>query len=231
MTKPIENPAAEVSKGPKPATYKIKVDKLDLETGNPTVTGRELLTLAGKTPPERYQLHQRTKGGRLEEVTLDGTVDLREPGVERFITLPLDQTEGEAAQPRRDFALLEPDVAALDAFGLRWEAVSEGGVARVVIRNYPVPAGYNLAQADICLRLDPGYPTTQIDMVYVFPHLARADGYPIRALVSDIFEGKTWQGWSRHRTADNPWRPDIDDIGTHLRLVDFWFAAELKKAA
>ena len=230
MTRPNKNPA-EDTKGPKPAAYKLKIDKLDLETGNPAPTGRELLALAGKTPPERYQLHQRTNGGRLEEVPLDGTVDLREPGVERFITLPLDQTEGEGVAPRRDFALPETDLVALNALGLRWEAVSEGGVTRVVIRDYPVPAGYNVGKADIFLRLDPSYPTTQIDMVYVFPHLARTDGYPIRSLVSDLFEGKTWQGWSRHRTSANPWRPDIDDIGTHLRLVDFWFAAELQKAA
>lgn len=98
MTRPNKNPA-EDTKGPKPAAYKLKIDKLDLETGNPAPTGRELLALAGKTPPERYQLHQRTNGGRLEEVPLDGTVDLREPGVERFITLPLDQTEGEGVAP------------------------------------------------------------------------------------------------------------------------------------
>lgn len=215
---------------PKPESFKIKIDKLDRETKNPTPTGRELLLLAEKTPPERYQMHQRLHGGALKEIKLDDQVDLREPGVERFVTLPLDQTEGEAA-PRRDFVLPENDVLALESLGLRWEAIAEGGVARVVIRDYPVPPGYVQDKADIFLRLDPSYPTTQIDMVYVHPHLVRADGLPIRYLISDILEGKSWQGWSRHRTDANPWRPDVDDIGTHLRLVDFWFANELTKAA
>ena len=228
MTKPIDHPAE--NKKPKPESFKIKIDKLDLETENPLPTGRELLLLAGKMPVERYQIHLRTKGGALEAVGLDATVDLRQPGVERFVTLPLDQTEGEA-EPRRDFAMAENDLLALDALGLRWEAISENGVARVVIRDYPIPPGYTVAANDIFLRLEPSYPTTQIDMVYAHPPLVRSDGRPIRYTVSDVFEGKSWQGWSRHRTPANPWRPELDDIGTHLALVNHWFADELAKAA
>jgi hypothetical protein len=36
----------------------------------------------------------RFAGGRAEKVDLDEVIDLRKPGVERFMTLPKDQTEG-----------------------------------------------------------------------------------------------------------------------------------------
>jgi len=78
----------------KPKVYKIQIDKAHYELANPTPTGRDLLVLAGKNPPEQYGLYLKVKGGQPQRIALDQHVDLREPGTERFITLPLDQTEG-----------------------------------------------------------------------------------------------------------------------------------------
>lgn len=78
----------------KPQSFKIQIDKPFFVTENPTPTGRDLLTLAGKTPPEQFAIYQKVKGGQPKRIGLDEKVDLREPGVERFVTLPLDQTEG-----------------------------------------------------------------------------------------------------------------------------------------
>jgi len=58
------------------------------------MTGREILTLAGKIPPESFQLRQKLKGGTVRKIGLDDNVDFTEPGVEKFMTIPLDQTEG-----------------------------------------------------------------------------------------------------------------------------------------
>ena len=60
----------------------------------PCLTGRELLTLAGKCPPEKFKIFQKIRGGTLEPIELDEKADFTQPGVERFVTLPLDQTEG-----------------------------------------------------------------------------------------------------------------------------------------
>jgi len=79
----------------KPRTFKIEIDKKHYETQNPKPTGAELLTLAGKTPPEQFALYLRVKGNQPERIGLADHVDLTEPGVERFVTLPLDQTEGQ----------------------------------------------------------------------------------------------------------------------------------------
>jgi hypothetical protein len=74
--------------------YKIKVDKEKYTVDHAVVTGREVLTLAGYSPAEQYRLDLKFKGGKAAKVELDERVDLREPGVEKFFTMKLDQTEG-----------------------------------------------------------------------------------------------------------------------------------------
>jgi hypothetical protein len=91
----IETFAKENRTPPPGRRYRIRVDKLHLEIDTSTITGREILRRASKQPVERYRLDQKLAGGRTEKIELDQVVDLTTPGVERFMTLPLDQTEGE----------------------------------------------------------------------------------------------------------------------------------------
>lgn len=74
--------------------YKIQIDKREYEIKDSTPTGRELLTLAGKVPVDQFGLYLRMGGRQPQRIELDEKVDLRGEGVERFVTLPLDQTEG-----------------------------------------------------------------------------------------------------------------------------------------
>lgn len=90
----LEQAEEKAERAVKPQSFKIQIDKAHLVTDNPTPTGRFLLNLAGKTPPEQYAIYQKIQGGQPKRIGLDAEVDLREPGVERFVTLPLDQTEG-----------------------------------------------------------------------------------------------------------------------------------------
>ena len=207
--------------------YKIQIDKDFFEAPVSRMSGRELLELADKKPAERYAIYLKVKGGQPDRIDLDQKIDLSRPGVERFVTLPLDQTEGFGG--RRQFALPQEDLEWLDRVPSRFELVAEGGVLRVVLYDFPVSPGYQLRRADVNVRIESGYPDTQIDMVYVHPALQRADGKPIAAISADEFDGRRWQRWSRHRTAENPWRPAIDNLATHFGLVDHWFARELKK--
>jgi hypothetical protein len=78
----------------KKVSYKIVIDKGHHETTNPTPTGRDILNLAGRAPVEQFGLYLKEKGQQPKRIGLDEIVDLREPGTERFVTLPLDQTEG-----------------------------------------------------------------------------------------------------------------------------------------
>jgi len=207
--------------------YKVQIDKAILEIKDPTPTGRQLLELAGKRPPDQFALYQKIKGGQPQRIGLDQHVDLREPGTEHFVTLPLDQTEGLGA--RRQFSLPKEDLDWLEWRGLRYELVSENGVSRVMINDWPVPAGYDRSMVDVNVRIESGYPDTQIDMAYFFPALSRLDRRAIGSVCADGFDGRTWQRWSRHRTPANPWRPGVDNLETHFALVDEWLIRELKK--
>jgi Prokaryotic E2 family E len=131
--------------------------------------------------------------------------------------------------PRRSFRLPQEDQAFLDRTGMRWEAVVQDGVCRLVLYDYPVPPGYDRDRVDLHLRIESGYPDVQIDMVYFYPALAKIGGGAINALTPEAFDGRTWQRWSRHRTSENPWRPGLDNVETHLALVAEWLAREVRK--
>ncbi len=207
--------------------YKVQIDKDFFEAPSSRMTGRELLELADKKPAEGFAIYLKVKGGQPERIDLDQKIDLSQPGVERFVTLPLDQTEG--FDGRRHFDLPQEDLDWLDNSAGRFELVAEGGVLRVVIYGFPVPPGYRQRQVDVNVRIEPGYPDTQIDMVYVYPALERTDGRTISATCLDPFDGKEWQRWSRHRTPANPWRPGVDNLATHFGLVEHWFLRELTR--
>ena len=74
--------------------YVITVDRQKYTVQQECMLGREILRLAGKLPIERYQLNQRLKGGKVEKIAYDATVCFTTPGIEKFMTIPLDQTEG-----------------------------------------------------------------------------------------------------------------------------------------
>lgn len=212
---------------PQGRRYRIQIDRHFYVVDKECLTGRELLLLAGKNPPERWQLTQKFRFGRTEKVELDEKVDLATCGVERLVTLPLDCTEGRPS--RKEFILPVADATFLETLKLSWETILEGGTRWLIIRDWPVPTGYTENTVDVALLIEGGYPTAQIDMAYFHPHLHLTNGKPINCLNPQNIEGKTYQRWSRHRTQENPWRSDMDDISSHLALVNTWLERENSK--
>lgn len=209
---------------PRGRRYAIQIDRKPYIVDREYLSGRELLILAGKKPPERFQLNQLFRFGRVERVELDEKVDLATCGVERFVTIPLDQTEG---RPQRvDFLMTEADTEHLTTAGYIWDTIREGTNQWLIVRNFPVSEGYNVQSVDVALMIPPGYPSAQIDMAYFYPALVRTDGRGINALSNQSIEGKAYQRWSRHRTSANPWRSDVDNVSTHLNLVRYWLERE-----
>ncbi len=130
---------------------------------------------------------------------------------------------------RRQFQLPEDDIIFLDGLGIEWETINDQGMQWVILYNYPVAFGYNLNAVAVAIKIETGYPRTQIDMAYFHPALQRLDCKPINAIVDQQIDGKIYQRWSRHRTPNNPWRESIDDLSTHMSLVSFWFEQEFIK--
>ena len=127
---------------------------------------------------------------------------------------------------RRHFDLSADDQRFLDEYGLPWETLVDGS-QWVLVHDFPTVAGYNHSRVTAAIRLETGYPNTELNMVYFFPALARADGKAIGATQAiQQIDGKVFQRWSRHRTAQNPWKAGRDNIGTHILLVEDWLARE-----
>lgn len=130
---------------------------------------------------------------------------------------------------RRQFDLLPQDREFLDEYGLPWETIIDGS-QWVLVQDFPTHEYYNHPAVTAAIRMETGYPNTELNMVYFFPALARKDGQAIGATDAvQAIEGKTYQRWSRHRTAQNPWKAGRDYLGTHIILIEDWLAREFEK--
>lgn len=133
---------------------------------------------------------------------------------------------------RREYQLPPSDANYLEAFHNGWETVRDGAAAWLLLPGYALPDEYNHQLVTVALRIEPGYPDTQIDMVYFSPAISRKDGVAIGAIGSQKkIDGKVFQRWSRHRTSENPWQPGEDCVETHMLLVKNWLEREFQKCA
>lgn len=73
--------------------YVIRINKTKYTVEQRILSGTELLALAGKDPNQN-KLYQKLHGGQLKEIAPQVKVDLSAPGIERFQTVPLNETEG-----------------------------------------------------------------------------------------------------------------------------------------
>lgn len=73
-------------------SYRIRIDEEYYTVNDPVITGRQLLDEAAKRPVDEYLIFQFLHNGQLEEIRLDETVDLRQPGLEKFITFKSDRS-------------------------------------------------------------------------------------------------------------------------------------------
>lgn len=212
---------------PRAHRYIIRVDREKYTVEVDKMTGREILTLAKKIPPERYLLNQKFRHGHVKPIRLDEVVDFCAEGVERFTTLPKDQTEGLVVDQRVHFKLPEDDVVMLEVAGRNWETIPGNWL---LIHDFDVPDGYNVMSASVAIQIPSGYPTAALDMAYFLPWLQLANGRQIPCANASVqLDGKSWQRWSRHYSAQNPWVPGEYNVATHLELVRAWLDRELNR--
>ena len=214
---------------PRAKRYRIRIDREKYVVHQAVITGLELLALVGKTP-DKWRIHQKLRGGQMDEVKPNETVDLRAMGVERFVTMELTQTDGETAaqlsQPtRRAFDLPEEDVDFLNSLGMMWETVMDKDVRWLMIHGYQIPLGFNITSSTLAIKIAGGYPPAKLDMAYFLPHLSRASGGNIPQLTLVAIKGQKYQQWSRHYE----WREGVDSLAIHYRRIEQWLIDELKR--
>ena len=72
--------------------FLIKIDKEKFRVQSPIKT-EEILTVAGLNPDD-YHLQQKFRGGKREKLEPGQEIDLTEPGVERFESVPKEACNG-----------------------------------------------------------------------------------------------------------------------------------------
>lgn len=211
--------------------YKITVDGKKIIINEFGPTGKEILASVGKNPSQ-FELIQKFSLGRTESVEADERIDLRTCGVEQFVTIPLDQTNGKGtknlAELQRDFSLLERDRLFIEQMGYKYELIRQVNQCWLVIHNYKLPKGYQTETANLALLISTNYPDVQIDMAYFLPALKLETNRVIPQTQHSVsINNEIYQRWSRHRTRLNSWRPGVDDISTHLFSVKNWLEREV----
>ena len=93
----LETCAKEGRKPQAAGPYRILIgnDRLEFvpyQIDDPIVTGRQLLDLAKYRPADEHILFQLLHDGLLEEIRLEETTDLRERGIEKFLTFRSDRS-------------------------------------------------------------------------------------------------------------------------------------------
>lgn len=188
--------------------FKFKIDDKDLEWPRTCITGFVLRKLADL--PANYNLWQEIPGQQDQRIGDGDVINLAEKGVERFISLIDQTTEGDT--------LPSFDQTFLTDHGFQFEVVQEAGKTGIILKSLDLPEGkFNAETADILVLLPAGYPDCAPDMFYASPHLTLTNGQVPKACTAQLnYAGRVWQRWSRH---NNAWRPGIDGLRTMVARI------------
>lgn len=204
------------------ATWMLNVQGVRLEVHQPTILARDALVQAGFNPDQGWHIFLKVAGQPKQPVLLTTAIDLRTPGIEKLRLTPKDVNNGERTAPhRKEFALLQVDDAHLDERFAFWETLIENGRRWLLIHGFPVPKGYNARRCTLALEVPPTYPMAQIDMFYALPALTLETGVSLPNTEATVsINGQDFQRWSRHRGPGSEWLSGMDNVVTHLALVE-----------
>ena len=111
------------------------------------------------------------------------------------------------------------DITYLSGLGVDYQIHVEGGMTCILLRDWPLPAGYNRSTVDLLVRLHAGYPDVAPDMWWFSPPVHAADGTALpQTNVYEHYLGCQWQRWSRHLTPGQ-WRSGVDGLENYFALV------------
>lgn len=116
-------------------------------------------------------------------------------------------------------ALPQSDIAYLTQRSRPFTVVEEAGMTCVIFPGHQLPPGLDRVQADLLIRLNPGFPDVPPDMWWFDPGVHYADGRTIQCTEAvEAHLGRSWQRWSRHLSAGQ-WQPGTDSLESFLALI------------
>lgn len=116
-------------------------------------------------------------------------------------------------------ALPQSDIDYLTQRGLPFSVIEEANMTCVLFAGFHLPSGLDRSQADLLIRLSPGFPDVPPDMWWFDPGVRHEDGRIIRCTETvELHLGRNWQRWSRHLLAGQ-WQPGTDSLESFLALI------------
>jgi hypothetical protein len=116
---------------------------------------------------------------------------------------------------------LEPDIETLRKEGYSVAVQRDSSSSNrifIVLKDYPLPRGWNKPQARLLLIADVGYPNSKLDMFWVDADLLLEGGrVPQAADVLETYMGETWRRFSWHVQY---WNPARDTVLSYLETVN-----------
>jgi hypothetical protein len=198
--------------------WKLNIQGEVYEFSKPIVLVREAISAASLDPNKDWQIYLIVRDQPKQPLAIDDHIDLRPAGIEKLRLTQKDVNNGETATPaRRDFKLLDRDEQHLSAAGHRWETRLTGGGRWLLIHDYQLPPGYSEEFVQMALMIPSTYPSTAMDMFYLYPTVRKANGTLIPQTEATVdVDGVPFQRWSRHRS----WNPATDNVMTQLAMAD-----------
>lgn len=80
---------------PEARVYVISINGKRIKLSAPTITAKEVVEKSGVDQGKSWYVVLKIRGERPRRIKADETIDLREPGIEKFTVHPDDQTEGQ----------------------------------------------------------------------------------------------------------------------------------------
>jgi hypothetical protein len=112
---------------------------------------------------------------------------------------------------------LQDEVADLQRDGHVVEVSESEGWLNVLIKDYPVPPGYNKPKTDLLIRLPVSYPNGKPDMFWTSPELVLQNGkVPKNADAIEPALGRQWRRFSWHMQT---WNPGRDGLRVYLEFI------------
>lgn len=191
----------------------------------------EILQEAG-FPMDAYLLYYGANADedRQEHIEKGTTVDVCEN--RQFSAIPDEIGYGGASVDENDEALSAGIAAEVKELREDYEVdvVTDTGDnhVHVIIRDYPVPSGgYNMSEADVMIRVPPGYPAQAPDWVYVEEDFRTADGdLPKKAQTPEtnpgndaVKEGWIALSWHINNLPGVTWTPYKNDLEWYLTTI------------
>jgi hypothetical protein len=91
------------------------------------------------------------------------------------------------------------------------------GLIYVIIKDYPLPAGYNKKCTRLLLKIPLSYPNGNPDMFWVDPDIRLASG---GTQANTNIESALGEQWLRYSWHPQRWNPVMDNLNTFLEFVN-----------